>query len=77
MRILPVILVISTLFLGACGAENDARDVCDCYKEVMKLKDNEADEKMTQCLQLLEEYRKKHKDAGTLEEFNKAYDLCR
>lgn len=77
MRILYSFALTLALFLGACGAENDAKDVCDCYKEVMKLKGEESDKKMNDCLQLLENYQKKHEEAGTLEEFNKAYDACR
>lgn len=69
---------IAGLFvLASCGPENDAKDVCNCYKEVMNLKDEEADEKMSECLDLLANYLQKHEEAGTLEEFNEAYNKCR
>jgi pyrroloquinoline quinone (PQQ) biosynthesis protein C len=65
------------LLISSCGAENDARDVCNCYKEVLELKDEEADDKMMECLDLLSKYLQSHEEAGTLEEFNEAYNKCR
>lgn len=79
MRIFNLLFVSICTFLISCGnPESDAKDVCDCYKEVKSTKDDaEADQKMSECLELLEKYQQNHKDNGTLEEFNKAYDFCR
>jgi len=72
-------LIIASCLLGltSCGAENDAKDVCNCYKEVLDLKDKAADDKMQECLDLLSKYLQDHEEAGTLEEFNEAYNKCR
>ena len=70
-------VLISVFVFSSCGPENDAKDVCNCYKEVVSLKGDEADQKMNDCLDLLSNYLQKHEENGTLEEFNKAYNLCR
>lgn len=70
-------VLISIFVFSSCGPENDAKDVCNCYKEVVSLKGDEADEKMNDCLDLLSKYLQTHEENGTLEEFNKAYNLCR
>jgi hypothetical protein len=72
-----LISLASLLFLSSCGAENDAKDVCNCYKEVIDLKGEEADTKMNECLDLLSKYLQQHEEEGTLEEFNEAYNQCR
>jgi hypothetical protein len=69
--------VLVMFVFSSCGPENDAKDVCNCYKEVVELKDADADEKMNECLDLLAKYLQTHEEAGTLEEFNKAYNHCR
>jgi hypothetical protein len=69
--------VLMMFVFSSCGPENDAKDVCSCYKEVIKLKGTEADDKMNECLDLLSKYLQSHEEAGTLDEFNKAYNLCR
>lgn len=76
-RIILFSALLSALVFSSCGPENDAKDVCNCYKEVMSLKDEEADEKMNDCLDLLAKYLEKHEEAGTLEDFNEAYNECR
>lgn len=71
------LLALSVLLLS-CGAEHDAKDVCSCYKEVVGIKDDaEAEAKMTECLEMLNKYVKKHDEDGTKEEFMKAYNHCR
>jgi hypothetical protein len=75
--ILFLTLAASTLIFSSCGADNDAKDVCNCYKEVLKLKGDEEAAKMKECIDLLNNYTEKHKEAGTLDDFNKAYDDCR
>ncbi len=76
-RILVLGSIVIAFTFAACGAENDAKDVCNCYKEVIELNDADADEKMNECLDLLSKYLQTHEEAGTLDEFNKAYNLCR
>jgi len=72
-----IIAAIGFLFIS-CGAEHDAKDVCNCYEEVVDLKDEaEAEAKMTECLEMLNKYVKKHDEGGTKEEFMKAYNHCR
>lgn len=77
MKIMGWLTLSGMLLLASCGAENDAKDVCNCYKEVVHLKGDEADAKMNECLDLLSNYLQKHEEAGTLEEFNDAYNKCR
>lgn len=76
-RMILFAALISIFVFSSCGPENDAKDVCNCYKEVIELKDADADEKMNECLDLLAKYLQTHEEAGTLDEFNKAYNLCR
>lgn len=76
-RIGILIFILPLMIFSSCGAENDAKDVCNCYKEVINLKGDEADTKMNECLDLLSKYLQKHEEAGTLDEFNDAYNLCR
>lgn len=77
MRIWGWSISVWMLFLQACGPENAAKEVCACYHEVYQLDDSAANEKIKECMFLLEQHRDKYKDEDDKNEFEKALHRCR
>ncbi|MFZ5552646.1 MAG: hypothetical protein ACOZCO_05995 [Bacteroidota bacterium] len=70
--------VLPLFVLASCGGvTQDAREICKCYHEVVNTKGPEADEKMKECMELLDRYDKKYKGTGDYDAFVEEYNKCR